>query len=197
MADQNQLSRSQMTEASDVAEGLLEKILEGVPRTAMGDTERREGATGGAPKQRLFFPNGIELISVIVKFGGVDVEVKIAGSAAPDGASAAPVFSAPAIGTFIICCHSGIGLPDATLTWVNPQTFPITIYFPGVCPVNVNGFTVPAAAGLQMGTYPAQVIVNGGTYEYTCSRAMGTEADNEATGTQNPVGGGNPKVIIL
>lgn len=201
MADENQLSRSQMIEASGVAEALLTKILEGVPRSVVRAAEKRGGAAGEVAEQRLFFPNGIELISVIVKFGGANVEAKIAGSATPDVASAAPAISTAGLtGSmiesvppgFIICCGSGSAYHGGTLTWANPTARPIRIYFPGPCPLNVNNFVVPAS-----GTYVTQVVVNGGSYEYVCSPATEIKADNEAIGRENPAGGGNPRVIIM
>lgn len=71
MADKK-MTNVTIKSARDGAKELLSTALKEFEKTARAE----EGE-----KPRLFFPNGIELISIIVRVSGVDVELKVAGKA--------------------------------------------------------------------------------------------------------------------
>jgi len=65
-------------ELSDAAQSITEKIVSEL---------KDAGSRADAAEPRLFFPEGIELISVVVKVGPADVEVTIAGAKGVKGAA--------------------------------------------------------------------------------------------------------------
>jgi hypothetical protein len=89
MQNKNQSSVPGIADVARTAERLLEKIGTDLARAA----KPHPGGEG-----RLFFPEGIELISVVVNVAGVaDVEVKVAGpkgSAGTDGKRPSSAFTA-------------------------------------------------------------------------------------------------------
>ncbi len=68
-----ELDTTSLSDAKATTEGLIEKIVTSL-----------SGHSGSDPKQRLFFPSGIEDVEVEVKAGPVELKVKVAG---PKGSS--------------------------------------------------------------------------------------------------------------
>src|SRR5271166_3114348 len=67
---EDKLSKVEASDLANSVQQLLQKMLTDLKGAA---------AAKGAGEARLFFPNGIELISLVVKVGPADVEVTIAG----------------------------------------------------------------------------------------------------------------------
>jgi hypothetical protein len=64
--------------ASSAAKELLTAALKDLKESALAD-DAKLASTDRDPAARLFFPNGIELISITVKVAPVEIEFKVAG----------------------------------------------------------------------------------------------------------------------
>src|SRR5262245_60497155 len=69
----SKVTKGSITSAESEAKAILEAALDKL-RTAV-----KPETPGAATEPRVFFPNGIELISITVSIGAVKVELKVAG----------------------------------------------------------------------------------------------------------------------
>ena len=177
---EHQLSKAGVNDITDAVQQLLQKIL----------TDLRGSATKqAADEPRLFFPHGIELISVVVKIGPADVEVTIAGEKGVKSAAVASGLGNSLLGTSSMDVDDDVNknaiCRGDQLTWYNYGNQPVHIVFDvGGCPLNVCDFTVPKAKGTTPGTYLTLVLrtVDSGTYDFHRSPGRIPSA--------------NPKIII-
>ena len=165
------------TDVADTVGKLLDKVVTQIKGVAVAPPS---GET------RLFFPDGIDLISVIVKVGPADVEVKIAGPRSGQGqARAETQLLAPHAHRPIEVCESDEGKVHANVgdvvDWTNSRGNDCTVDFNvDGTPFSVRKFVVPAESSL-----PLTVVGPGGGRRYhynsTCCP---------------PLRGGQPIVII-
>jgi len=164
----------------------VQDLLDGIVTQLKGTV-----AIKGAAQPPLFFPNGIELIQLIVKVGPADVEVTVAG---PKG-SKESLSKANGKARLMDIHDMNVCAPVNTddifrgdyITWHNDGHDDIEIVFDvDGCPLNVCDFTVPKDGG----EYLTVVLntVDPGTYEYHCHKAP-----RKVHGTAIQ---GNPKIII-
>jgi hypothetical protein len=141
-------------ELADAARTITENIVAGLRDAALKPD---------ASDPRLFFPEGIELINVVVKIGPADVEVEIAGAKGLthftggrlEVRDPGPALNRDVTAADQLSCHS-----REEIIWFNNTGSDATITFAAVnSPVAdffgnpVNGFTVPRNGG----TYPTWV----------------------------------------
>jgi len=182
MTAQNQLPESPVKDAAAAARMLLQEIIADFKGSA-------EASAGG--DQRLFFPNGIELINVAFKIDGGDVEVTIAGDKSPKLEDRAAKPTMLRIVT-TITDYMDVAAEQNTddiyrgdhLIWYNEGNNDVTIQFPGVCPLNLNGFTVSANGGMVLTVVKDKNTIPAGDYPFTPAPKSGKQP------------AGNPKIII-
>jgi plastocyanin len=149
------------------------------------------GATVSAPagETRLFFPDGIDLISLTVNIPPVDITVEIAGPKSTSATQKSTSLSSPpAIRQITICdenpsdVHAKVG---DVIRWNNPYEKSCRVEFNiDGCPLSNCCFNVPA-----QGHFDTTVVGPGGglTYDYSCPCCPTTTLKGS---------GGNGKVII-
>jgi hypothetical protein len=177
----NQLVESPFKDAAAAAQMLLQEII----------TDFKGSAVASAgDNQRLFFPNGIELIDVVFKIGGGDVEVTIAGAKSPkledSGAKLTMRRSVATIDYMDVAAevNSDYIFRGDYLVWYNEGNEDVTIRFTAVCPLKLNNFTVLANGGMTLTLVKDVNTIPAGTYPFTPIWETG----------QQPAG--NPKIII-
>ena len=181
MAD-SEVSQTSVSDLTKPVQDLLDGIVTQMKGTA---------AIKSAAQQPLFFPNGIELIQLIVKVGPADVEVTVAG---PKGARESPSKTKGEarmmhIHDMKVCApvNTEYIFRGDCITWHNDGPDDIEIVFDvNGCPLNVCDFTVPKNGG----EYLTIVMdtVDADTYEYHCHKAP--------RHARSTVLAGNPRIII-
>lgn len=167
-------SKTSKTNASDPTQPVRD-LLDGVVSEL-----RSTAANKDAAEPRLFFPNGIELIHVIVKVNPVDVEVTIAGPEKSRVSSSSAISRTP---HDVNVCDDEPARAGDPITWHNLRGVPVTVYFDTAdgCPLDDSpSFCVPAHGTHQNNVRTTNVTP--GNYHYrvdpACSRPT------------------NPKIII-
>jgi hypothetical protein len=156
--NENQSSLAPVNDITNAVQQLLQKTLTDLKGSV---------ATHAAGEPRLFFPNGIELISVVVKIGPADVEVTIAGEkgikAAGSGTMRMPLIvqhnrDVNASGDSEVMHHND------QILWFNNGTHDVSINFDvNGCPLDACSFTVPKNGGTKLTTVTTNVAKK---YEY-------------------------------
>jgi hypothetical protein len=163
------------SDVTDAVQSLLQKIL----------TDLKGSATAAAAGEpRLFFPNGIELISVVAKVGPADVEVKIAGEKGIKLADSKPIGTTTTFRIVFMDVWADQNKEDIyrgnQVIWYNDRNEDVQIVFPALrCPLNICDFPVPHG-----GTYSTFVLRTIDTGDYYFARKLKDEFL------------GNPKIII-
>jgi hypothetical protein len=181
MAD-SEVSQTIASDLTKPVHDLLDGIITEFKRTA---------ADKDAAEPRLFFPNGIELIQVIVKVGPADVEVKIAGQKGvretqSRATGKVRIFDDHDMEVCALVNTEDIFRGDHII-WHNDGKDDVEIVFDvDGCPLNISDFIVPKNGGVYLTI--VLTTVDAGTYDYHCyipPRRAGSV----------PVLG-NPKIII-
>ncbi len=193
MENEKKLTAIEISGVTGAAQQLLEKIVTGLADAARVSIDRKDGETESrrtVNEPHLFFPNGIELISLVVRAGPVDCELTVAGekgSLARTTTSGAE-HMAPGIDTSVAVHQGGTGYRGHTVNWYHPMCHHASVTFTGPSPFEVGGFPVYTPPGT-----PLKVTTNQpGFYEYSweCQIASGTTEDG-------PTRGGTARIQIL
>jgi len=174
----NRLSEFPVKDGAAAAQLLLQRIV--------ADLKESAGlkATGD---RHLFFPNGIELINVVVKVGSGDVEVMIAGekSVKPSDGKSTLVRNL-SNSTDYMDANANVNVEPIFrgdyLIWFNEKAGDVKIHFTPLCPLNRNDFIVPGNGLLALTL--VQTTIEPGSYSFRRSPESGI------------VPAGDPKIII-
>jgi len=158
---EDKLSKAEASDLANSVQQLLQKMLTDLKGAA---------AAKGAGEARLFFPNGIELISLVVKVGPADVEVTIAGEKGVKPKSR----SLQAIRAFDDS-QMDVSAAENTedifrgqgLVWFNDGNQDVHVAFntPDGCPLIPCEFTVPKGGGVLRTI--VRNTVDAGEYHFT------------------------------
>jgi len=151
MKNENQVVDVKVSDVANAAQQVLDKIVTDLTTSLKPRLEGKEGqAVGADGETRMFFPEGIELIDVIVKIGGTegaDVEVKIAGAKGLQPGSpkqdAEGLTDARSDQTIEVGDETKPGYTGYKIIWTNHTNNALKVTFdPKACPLDVSQFTV-------------------------------------------------------